>query len=358
MAQNYFLNGRAHGPVAEALENVDPGRFRPWVENGRAWCEVFDKLKSDGTAQTKVIPYHPVINAPATLPPNAWKWIDAAVQRVERLAANAIPFFESAGLTLTGVDGMAVSGIESSVMTDITDAVTSMDPEADSNEDQPELETAFMPLPFTIKNWSMSLRQRNTSRRAGFPFDTTLAELATEKVVLREEKLLVGSLTGISYGGGKVYGLTNHPSRMTKVLTAPTDPSWTPDTLLDEIQEMRESLRVAVFNGPYRLVFGPKWDLYLDKDYSATKGDLTVRQRILQTPNVTGGDTFNYLGDYDVLLFQASQRVARVVNGFPLTTLQWESKAGLRLNFKTISMRVPQIREDALGVVGIVHGSP
>ncbi len=356
--QSYFLNGKAHGQTAQILSEIDPGKLRPFVENGKAWCEVVNGYDSDGTPKTKVIPYHPVINAVATLPRDAWKWIDDAVVRVEQEQANFLPMMEAAGLSLTIPDGMSVTGIESSVMTDITDARTAMDPEAESDHDQPELDTRFMPLPVTFKDIGMSLRQRNTSRRAGFAFDTTLIEASTEKVLQKEEELAVGTTTGITFGGGTVYGLTNHPDRITKVLTSPTAPGWTGDTLVEELMEMRESLKDAQFRGPFWVGFGPSWDLHLDKDYSAAKGDLTVRQRVMQTPNMNGGDTINYLSGYEVIVMSRNSRTFRIINGMPLSVVQWEAKGGFRLRFKVLSIRVPEVRANAEGIVGIVHGEP
>jgi hypothetical protein len=47
--------------------------------------------------------------------------------------------------------------------------------------------------------------------------------------------------------------------------------------------------------------------------------------------------------------------VARAVDGMGITTVQWESQGGMRLNFKVMCIQVPQIRADFYGNCGLLH---
>jgi len=49
--------------------------------------------------------------------------------------------------------------------------------------------------------------------------------------------------------------------------------------------------------------------------------------------------------------------VVRLVDGMANTSVQWESEGGMALNFKVMSIRVPQIRSDINGACGVVHAS-
>jgi len=40
-----------------------------------------------------------------------------------------------------------------------------------------------------------------------------------------------------------------------------------------------------------------------------------------------------------------------------LTTVQWESNGGMKLNFKVMAIQVPYIKSTSDGVTGIVHGT-
>ncbi len=49
--------------------------------------------------------------------------------------------------------------------------------------------------------------------------------------------------------------------------------------------------------------------------------------------------------------------VVREVIGMDVTTVQWETKGGMQLNFKVMAILVPQIRADQNSNTGIVHGT-
>jgi hypothetical protein len=49
--------------------------------------------------------------------------------------------------------------------------------------------------------------------------------------------------------------------------------------------------------------------------------------------------------------------VVRAINGLDLTTVQWESVGGMRLNFKVMAIQVPQIRSTYAGRCGICHAT-
>jgi len=56
-------------------------------------------------------------------------------------------------------------------------------------------------------------------------------------------------------------------------------------------------------------------------------------------------------------MVQMTSDVARAINGMPITTVQWESAGGMRLNFKVMAIQVPQIRSDYDGNSGICHAT-
>ena len=49
--------------------------------------------------------------------------------------------------------------------------------------------------------------------------------------------------------------------------------------------------------------------------------------------------------------------VCRAVNGMDITTVQWESSGGMRINFKVMAIQVPQLFTDYNRRTGIVHGT-
>ncbi len=120
---------------------------------------------------------------------------------------------------------------------------------------------------------------------------------------------------------------------------------------------MRQQSTNAYHWGPWRLYNSPGWDTYLDKDYSASKGDNTLRDRLLKIRGISSIETVDYLSDYQLVLVQQTSDVCRIVIGMDITTLQWESHGGMQLNFKVMAIMVPQMRSDVNDRTGIVHGT-
>ena len=49
--------------------------------------------------------------------------------------------------------------------------------------------------------------------------------------------------------------------------------------------------------------------------------------------------------------------VVRLVEGLPITPVEWTVEGGTIFNFKVMTIRVPQIRADQDGNSGVVHYS-
>ena len=58
---------------------------------------------------------------------------------------------------------------------------------------------------------------------------------------------------------------------------------------------------------------------------------------------------------YVMVMVQMTTDVVREVVGMDITTVQWETKGGMQLNFKVMAILVPQLRADQNGNTGIVH---
>jgi len=181
-----------------------------------------------------------------------------------------------------------------------------------------------------------------------------------------------------------VYGYTNFPARITTA--ANHNPSnfggYTPANTLADVLAMIDLSRANKFYGPWMLYHSNDWDKYMDTDYILTGGNVatqTLRNRLRAidgiqdvrrldmmfgtAPVAPSGGSLNYGDKYDtlnpftLLLVQMTPDVCRMVNGMDITTVQWESKGGLQLNFKVMAIQVPQLRADYYNRCGIIHGT-
>jgi uncharacterized linocin/CFP29 family protein len=343
------------GNVGQALlaNNMDVNVLRPWVgQDGRPRiAQAF--IDNEGKLQHKAVI---VDNAPATLRRDEWIQIDEAVVRSVRERLRLVADIRGAGLEYR-VNGMSKTVLETSTMTRAGRATLSMDPARIGEGDRPEFESAFLPLPICHYDFYFNLREIAVSRNGGSPLDTIMVEEAGISVAEELEQLTVGTLPTYSYAGGTIYGLINFPGRATVSLTDPTDTGWTAATLLNEVLEMRQASTDRKRYGPWVLYVSPDWNLYLDADYSANKGENTVRQRILAVDGISSIRQLDYLTGLQFVLVQMTAQNIRMVIGLDLTTIQWDTIGGMRQNFKVMALMVPQLRTDGDGNSGIVHGS-
>ncbi len=341
------INGVAYGDAADALlaHNMDPSVLRPWTgKDGRAY------ITHNGKPAI-------VTNAPATLRKDEWIQMDTAVQKAALPRLKFVADLRSAGLTYAIPNGMGKTVLQYQNIGDINGAIISMDGLRQGISDRPHFDIANLPLPIISKDWSISARELATSRNGGTPLDTTMAELAGRKVAEEVEKLALGLSDTYTYGGGTIYGLLNTPTALTRVITNPTAGGWTPATLINEVLLMRQQSVDAYYYGPWRVYVSPAWSVYLDDDYSAAKGDNTLRDRLLKIEGIQGISTLDYLTGYRVVLCQMTSDIVRMVIGMEITNVQWDSMGGLQKHFKTMCILVPQFRADQNSNTGLVIGT-
>lgn len=347
---DFILNGQGQGSVASRLlqNGFDVRALRPWVgQDGRHYI-----AQNQAGSAIAV----PTLNANATLRKDEWIQLDTAVVRAAKERLRLVADLRGAGLEYSIANGMGKTTLETETMGDITPATISMDPTRKGEADRPEFDLTSLPLPVIHKDFFFNARQVAASRsNPASNIDTTTAELAARRVAEEAEKLAVGVAPTFSYGGGTVYGLINSPNAITTIdLTSPPDSGWTPAVTVAEVLQMRQASMNALHYGPWRLYNSPAWDQYFDADYSAAKGDNTLRERLQKISGISGVQTLDFLPGYRIVLVQMTSDVVRMVIGMDITTVQWETEGGMRLNFKVLAIMVPQIRADFNGNTGIV----
>lgn len=355
---DFILNGQASGNVANRLlaADMDPNVLRPWInEDGQAFVTM-----RQGGEHIAV----PVSNATATLRYEDWKILDTAIVKAAKPRLKAVGDLRSRGLTYTIPNGMGKTVLMTETQSDISPAAVSMDGLRKSTSDAPVFEVGNLPLPIIHKDFNLSARAVQASRNGGSPLDTSTAELAARRVAEEAEKLLLGVSTvadTFAFGGGTIYGYTDHTSRLTKTMTAPTAGGWTGATTVGEVLAMILQAKQAYHYGPFMLYVSTAWDRYLDDDYSTSKGSNTLRERLRAISDIIDVMTLDYLDtagtSYIMCLVQMTSDTVREVIGMDITTVQWETQGGLQLNFKVMAILVPQLRADQNGNMGVVHGT-
>jgi uncharacterized linocin/CFP29 family protein len=290
-----------------------------------------------------------------TLLYDEWKEIDKAVLKAYQERLVGVADLQAAGLTYGVGGGLGKTVLGYQDASDTEDAELNMDGVSRGARDRPEFDISYLPLPIVHKDFSFSIREIEASRNGNMPLDTTMAELAARKVAERIETMLFLGASTYTFGGGSIYGYTDEPNRNTGSLTGPWDDSAQIGTeILSDVLAMKQALIDDRAYGPYMLYIPTNFEATLDEDFKANS-DKSLRERIANVAGITGIQVADKLTDDNVLLVQMTSDVVRLVNGLSVTTVQWESEGGMRVNFKVMAIQVPQTRHDQDGRCGIVH---
>lgn len=284
-----------------------------------------------------------------------------------------------ASSVLGGFDGMATPILEHEIINDPGEAIVDIDGLSEGRGFQPTFDLQGMPLPVVHSSFFLSSRFLAASRSKGQPQDTIRAEIAGRRVGETIERMTIGTVTPYTYGSSsdyvntsKVYGYTTHPDRITKTdLTAPTGSNS--DAIVDDVLEMRSILYDYNFFGPFMLYHSTNWDRFLDADYvkgSEAQGlaspGTTLRDRLRRIEGISDIRRLDYLSGstYTMLLVQMTSDVCQAVNGMEITTIQWETHGGMKLNFKVLGIQAPRIRsvhisgtDTVVRKTGILHAT-
>jgi len=385
--QNFILNGQANGEIAESLAGVrfDPGMLRPYFDskgrpavtvnqNGRPHEVLIKDLRANGID-------HPTWNA-TSLRKEDWIELDRAVIAPVRLRQRFWADLMAAS-SFGGFNAMGKMVLETEAQSDPGRAVVDMDGLSDGYADTPKFQLQGLPLPITHSDFWYSKRRLLVSQNSGTPLDTRMGEAAGTRVAEEIERTAIGTDTGVSYGGtgpyssgsgmlypqtSQVYGLLNFPYRTTSItLTAPTGSN--PEVTVADVLNMRSTLYGNRYYGPFMIYHSTDWDQYLDNDYARLGGNnanTTLRRRLREIEGVLDVRRLDFMAPTDtnshtftMVMLEMTSKVCRAINGMAVTTIQWESKGGMQLNFKVMAIQVPQFfaqySGNTYGSCGIVH---
>lgn len=292
----------------------------------------------------------------AVLRKEEWKQFDTKVVDIAKRRLVGVASLRRRGLefNISG-DGLATTVLEHETVSDMTDATMSMDGISRSDNDRLVYEIGALPLPIIHKDFDINARVLAASRKRGTPLDTAQAGVAARKVAEKAETLLYQGSSSYTWGGGTIYGLCDHPSRNTGSLTGDwSDAGVDGGEIVADVLRMKQELLDAGFYGPYILDVPANYETKLDEDQKANS-ERTIRERLAAIASIAEIKVADKLTNHNVLLYQASEDVARMVVGLEIQTVEWDSDGKMRFNFKVMTILVPQVRADQDGNSGVCH---
>lgn len=290
----------------------------------------------------------------STLRKDEWKEIDTAVLEEGAIRLQGVAdLLAMPGMTRKLKNGFGTTIFEWETMTDMDDAIVSMDGITRSENQALDFALNGLPMPFTHKDFNLNLRVLEASRKRGEPLDTTEARLSSRKVAEKTEDMLFNG--GKTFGGMGIYGYTTYPYRNTASFG--TGGAWsgskTGAQVFTDVQTMIAALEGDRMYGPFGIYVTPTMDLFLNTDYS-TEYPKTIRARILENPRIKFIKFSDKVPANTVVMVQLTPDVVQMVQGEPLQTIQWDVEGGMQINYKVFQILVPLIRSDAQNRCGIV----
>lgn len=343
------------GEIANYIANngrLEPGLMRPYLaDDGRAFVSVYkgtgDKTKEENYMTLQV-------NA-GTLRRDEWVQLDQAILPIAQSRLVGIADLEAARLVFNLGNAMGTTVLEYHDVSDGFEVVMTMDGVTRSKGDRPEYSSKYLPIPIIHADYEINARVLEASRKLGNPLDTTSAELATRKVAEFLEGLLFTNRT-YSFGNGVIYSYVNHPNRNELDLgTAWDDSSITGKAIVQKVLEAKAMSIADNHFGPWNLYIPAAYEMYMDEDYTDDKGETTIRERILKIEGINSVKVSTQLAADNPVLVQMTPDVVRLVKGFGIQNVEWQTEGKFITKYKVMTIQVPQIRADQDGKSGIVH---
>ncbi|GAG07784.1 unnamed protein product, partial [marine sediment metagenome] len=246
---------------------------------------------------------------------------------------------------------------ESENVNDMRAAELSMDAETRGGNDALNYELVGLPLPILHKEYQISIRKLYASRNMGESLDTTQARLAALKIAELQEELLFNGYSSFEFGSYILYGYTDYPPRNSVTLTAAWDAAGkTAAQILTDVFNCKAALLADKKYGPYELYIPSAYEIVMDNDYNTSGSDTaTIRERILKVGQIQGLKVADVLSANNVIMSQMTIDNVRIVQGMPLTNVEWQSNAETIFHFRVMTITIPQLRTDQDGNSGIAH---
>ena len=292
----------------------------------------------------------------ATLRKEEWLEFDTALVETARDRLVAVGDLLSRGLTLNLKNAMGTTVIEWETIGQMRPAEVNMDGITRAAADRPNYESVLLPIPITHENFQFNIRALEASRLLGNALDTSSVIEATLQVVESLESQLFNGVS-ITFGGGTIYGYTNHPQRNTVSLHQVWDHvNQTGELIVADVLSLIAAAHVDRMFGPYVIYVPTDYWIPLVDDFKAD-GDRTTLERILAIPNIDAVRVSDKLADDNIVMVQMTKNVVDMVVGFQPRLLEWSGEGGLQAFFKVMAIMVPRVKATQTGQSGVVHMS-
>jgi hypothetical protein len=295
-----------------------------------------------------------------------WEELDQAIVRAANTRLNFIGHLAQMNLTkrLGGIGSLVSQWNVASAM---GEASVSMDGRAQGDADRVDYLLKGVPVPVIYKPYSFGDRELAAARNTGDAIETSHAAAAARVVVEKLEGQGMNGISGFTYNGETLYGLTNHPDRNTG-----SGSDWgTIGNVISTVQAMIGAAIADNHYGPFHVYAAPtQFNQAKNSFFTDGSGD-TAYDRVMRMNGITGFYPHDQLADGECVLVQMDEEVVDLafVPGFGfgtpdetgvapvqgVTNIEWMSGDGMTSFHKALTIAVVRVKSRYDGKSGIVH---
>ncbi len=288
-----------------------------------------------------------------------WEQFDQKVVEVARTRLVGVADLMERGLSFNIDNPLGITRLEYEKVSDMNPASVDMSGVTEGQNDRLTFDLEGLPLPIVHKDFNINIRALAASRNIGQSLDTMQAALASRLVSEKIESLLFLGDSSIKMQGSTILGYTTATNRNTGSITARWDTA-TGEQILGDVLDMISALVADNMYGPYGLYIPTDYGVALNGDFKANS-DKSIRSRleeiseidfIKSSSNLPGG------ASGQIVMVQLTSDVVDMIDGLQPTTVMWETKGGMIVNFKVMAIMTPRVRTgDSTGQHGVAHFS-
>lgn len=260
--------------------------------------------------------------------------------------------FRSAGMThqLSGL-GVLLSYMER--MDSMSGADITIHGNAMPDNDTISFDQIGVPIPIISKGFQLSKRHLASATSNGTQLDQDHIRAATRAVAEKMELTVLYGDTGIKLNGQSLVGILNHPNRNTAGIS---DWNGGTPTIIDDVLGLLQIMYDDNRKGPFVLYVNKTYATKLQEDFSATKGDKTYKQRIMDIDDIADVRISSSLSNNEVVLIEMAKSAIDIAWAQDLKNVQWNDNAFF-YNFMVFTAMAVRVKPDRNGSCGIVHGT-
>jgi uncharacterized linocin/CFP29 family protein len=326
---------------------------KPFIaEDGKAYSLVYNGRGDRGDINS----YEQVPVENASLRYDEWRRLDDAVVRVAEYQLTGIKDLREQGLVYPLGNAMGTTVLTWETMSDMGEAITSIDPIRRGLSDAPDFETKHLPIPVTYMDYQIGERFLQESRNRGNPINTISAERAARKVNEALENMLFGATAVKTYGGGTIDTYLSFSHSNSVNLTEDWDAAGkTGAEIKDDVLAMVQESIDYKYLGPWMIYIPTAYQTKMGEDYSVSgSSKMTIQERIESIEGIIKVKVAHLLPANTVVMVQMTPDVVELVDGLPIQNVQWDTEGGFMHYFKVLTIQVPRLKADYNGNTGIV----